>query len=296
MIRMSTSRVNRAFSLIELLVCIAVIAIVISLVLPGLAKGRALCRQLREASAAQQGMVAFTAYAHDSKEQVLVGYATKKMVSGPIMVVNEAGERLTGEAAQRFPWRLIPYLGGDFRSLYQDRKIMEFLVDKKDYPDATHAYDYVISLFPSLGLNSTWIGGTDLQGEFGKDFKQIYSRPYITRIDEPRRPTELITLVSARSQTHELLPTMGRPEGFFRVESPYFTESLGRQWETTYDADAELPGSNSGFVSLRHMGKAVAAMFDGHATTLKWDELNDMRHWADQATSATWALKAHTGG
>lgn len=301
MVRNSTARPSQprqalpAFTLIELLVCIAVIAVVIGIILPALSKGRALCKQLRESASAQQVMVAFAAYSHDSKGQVLVGYPTKKMVSGPITVVNEAGERLTGEAAQRYPWRLIPYMAGDFRGLYQDRKVLAFLVDQKDYPDAVHSYDYVVSLFPSLGMNSAWIGGSDLSGEFGKDFKQVYGRPFITRIDEARRPTELITFVSARSQTHELLPAMGRPEGFFRVESPYFTDSLGKQWESNYEPEAPLPGANSGFVSLRNMNKAVTAMFDGHAQTMNWDQLNDMRHWADQATSADWSLKAKRG-
>ncbi len=293
--RQATRQTSRAFTLVELLVCISVIAVVIGIALPALSKGTALCRQIREEASAQQVMVAFTAYAHDSKGLILVGYPTKKMVSGPITVVNAAGERLTGETAQRYPWRIMPYLAGDFRGLYQDKKVISFLVDQKNYPDAAHSYDYVVSLFPSLGMNCTWIGGNDLVGEFGKDFKQVFSRPYVTRIDEPRRPTELITFASARVQTHELLPALGRPEGFFRVDSPYFTSSTGRQWDAAYDPAADLPGANSGFVSLRHSGKAVTAMFDGHAQTMGWTELNDMRHWADQATKPDWELASRAG-
>jgi prepilin-type N-terminal cleavage/methylation domain-containing protein/prepilin-type processing-associated H-X9-DG protein len=284
------------FTLIELLVCIAVISVLIGLLLPALSKGRQLCRMVREQSAARQAMVAFAAYSHDSKGLVIAGYPTKKMVSGPITVVNSSGERLVGEIAQRYPWRLIPYMGGEFRGLYHDPRVIGMLNDHQSgYPDANHGYDYVLSLYPSLGLNATWIGGNDLQGQFGKDFVKVFGRPYITRVDEPRRPTDLITFVSGRSPSNALVPFLGKPQGMFRVESPVFTKAQGPQWEAAYDDQSETPGTNSGFVSLRHMGRAVAAMFDGHADSLTWEELRDMRRWADRADGPGWGLSPING-
>ncbi len=283
------------FTLIELLVTISIISVLIGILLPALSKGRALCRQVREQASASQLMLGFAAYAHDSKDRVLVGYATKKMVSGPMVVVDNAGERLTGEIAQRYPWRIMPYLSGDFRGLYQDAKVLTEIDTHANYPDASHSADYVVSLFPSLGMNVNWVGGNDLIGEFGKDFYQLYKRPYITRMDEPTRPTQLLTFVSARIQKQDLAPFLERPEGFFRVEGPYLTQSEGLQWDTAYDPMAELPGANSGYVSLRHGNKAVGALFDGHSEMFGWDRLNDMRYWADQATKPDWGLGAKSG-
>lgn len=282
----------RGFTLVELLVVVVVMAILISLAVPGLFSAMNLCRQVREQASAGQLMVAFHAYAHDSRGLVLAAYPTKKMVSGPIEVVNASGERLTGEVAQRYPWRIIPYFSGDFRGLYMDRRVIGTLVESREYTDATHSYDYALSLFPSFGMNGAWVGGSDLHGQFGSDFRKVFGRPYINRIDEPRRPTGLITFVSARSQTHEALPSLVSPEGFFRVESPWFTAATGRKWESSYDQASPLPGANSGFVSLRRTGRSVTAMFDGHARTMGWQDLNDMRHWADQATGPDWSLEA----
>jgi prepilin-type N-terminal cleavage/methylation domain-containing protein len=65
---MSTRR--RAFTLIEVLVVIAIIAILISILLPGLAKARELGMQTKCQSNLRQIGMAFTLYAQDFKQQI----------------------------------------------------------------------------------------------------------------------------------------------------------------------------------------------------------------------------------
>jgi hypothetical protein len=109
----------------------------------------------------------------------------------------------------------------------------------------------------------------------------------VDRVDQPQHPDKLIVFVSTRCDYQSALPLLGHPEGFFRAEAPFFTS---RNWQASYDPQSDYPGLNSGFVSLRYSGKAIAAQFDGHADAQGWSSLNDMRRWADRATRADWRL------
>jgi prepilin-type N-terminal cleavage/methylation domain-containing protein/prepilin-type processing-associated H-X9-DG protein len=288
-----TVRGFRGFTLIELLVVIAIIAVLVAILLPSLGAARGVARQSRELKAAQQSMVAFTLYADESKGYVLPGYPTSAMVNGPLLVRDRTGERITGDTAQRYPWRLAPSFDYDFRGLYDNAKLLTEIESNRDYYATLGVtYEYVVSLYPSLGMNVAFVGGSERFGAWDASFQRVFGRVHVERLDEPARPSQLITFVSARTGEQPYMPQIGRPEGFFRVEPPRFAQAQGLLWQPTYDARAFSPGANSGFVSLRHGGgtRAVAGMFDGHAATLSWEQLNDMRRWSDRATSATWAL------
>jgi hypothetical protein len=282
---------DRGFTLIELLIVIAIIAVLISILLPSMARAKGLGKQTRELAAASQMMTAFSMYTDDSKGQVLPGYPTRDTVNGPVRVLNSSGERLFNEDAQRYPWRLAYYLNYDFRGLYQSDQVLGDLREKEsEYAQYGVTYDYVISLYPSLGMNVAFVGGSDRLQEFDRLFQRQYGRVYIQRFDQAVRPSGVMAFASARAEEQPSVPILGRPEGFFRLDPPRFGATAGSLWASAYDANAATPGLNSGFISLRHAGKAVAAHLDSHAEMLGWDQLKDMRRWADQATSADWTI------
>lgn len=290
---------RRAFSLIELLVVIAVVALLVSILLPALARARSMGRQARELAGGKQLMTAFTLYANDNKDRVLTGYPPAQWVATTMPVFNGEGERLYAEQAQRYPWRIAPYFDGDFRGLYLDQRLLKDVRDNAaTYTPLGVNLDYVISLFPSLGMNINFVGGSDRLGQFDPLFRRVYGKPYIERLDEARRPSDLIAFASARSEAQPLAPQLGRPEGFFRIEPPLLSAGLPRQWEASYDPKTNSPGANSGYIALRYAsgngvgggGKAVAAQIDGHGSILGWEELNDMRRWADGADRVDWVM------
>jgi prepilin-type N-terminal cleavage/methylation domain-containing protein len=275
-----------AFTLIELLVVIAIIALLIAVLLPALSRARLCTRMVRELSAAQQVMAAFSLYAADNKSAVLPGYLSGPMVAGPIAVYDDTGARLTGEVAQRYPWRLAPWLDYNFRGLYKDDRLLQEIRDAQaQYLPLGVDIRYVVSLFPSLGMNAVFVGGSASHLAFGP--ASPYGRFWVARIDEPHHPDRLIVFASARCEEQPAIPSLGRPEGFFRLEPPNFT---ARNWQANYDPNAAFPGLNSGFVSLRYAGKGVTACFDGHAATLDWTALQDMTRWSDRATRPDWRL------
>lgn len=287
--RCPVARLARAFTLIELLVVIAVIAVLIGLLVPTLARARVLAKETRELAAGQQLNIAFNLYAVDNKENVLVGYASTAMVNGPMPVYNDRSERLNNEIAQRYPWRLASYLNYDFQGLYGDTNLLNNIRRNADqYPGVN--FDYLISLFPSLGLNVAFVGGSDLHGEFDPTFVRVFGKAYVSRIGDARRPSGVMAFTSAREGPQPLAPVLGSPQGFFRVEPPYFGQAQGYRWESKYDEASASPGLNSGFVSTRGGHRAVAAMLDGHSQTLSWEQLKDMRYWADAADSPSWTL------
>jgi hypothetical protein len=154
-------------------------------------------------------------------------------------------------------------------------------------------YDYAISLFPSLSMNVNFVGGNDRNGEFEPSFQRTFGTVYLRRFDLCVRPTEVMAFISAKAEPQPALPILGQPEGFFRVEPPVFAAASGRQWggaTAAYEPKSPTPATNSGFVSLRHEGKAISAQMDGHVKPKGWQEVSDMRMWADAATGPDWGI------
>jgi prepilin-type N-terminal cleavage/methylation domain-containing protein len=284
------------FTLIELLVVIAIVGLLVSLALPAIAGVRAVGRQCKELAAAKQLMTAFTMYADTNRGVVLPGYPTVAMVNGPMPVYDESGARITGDVAQRYPWRLAPYLDYNFAGLYpQDSLLRDIRANEEQYQrEYNISYAYVVSLFPSFGMNVAFVGGCERFNAYDRNFRNRFGKFVVERLDEARRPSDLIAFATARCEQQWLAPQLGKPEGFFRVEPPYFGAAQGRRWDTAYDPAAESPGLNSGFVSLRHPGKrGISAFVDSSARTMGFEQFADMRYWANGATRADWAIGAN---
>jgi len=275
----SPRRPRHGFTLVELLVVIAIVAILASLLAPALGRAKRQARRVNEVNAARQLLVAWQLYADDHSEKVLPafrrGYPAK----------DDRGNELVAEVAARYPWRLAPYLGGQFDAIYANEN-RAFLEQFRKLDDPNLA-TYAASVYPSLGINSIFLGGDD---EFPPSERAVgrFGEFCVLQTTQIERPSELMAFVSARAPL-EFLPSRGGESrilpGFHIVKPPYL---IGRNWAASWDpADGPVAW---GFVHPRYTGRAVAGVTDGHVESPGLRELQDMRRWANPADRPDWVL------
>ena len=112
---------RNGFTLLELLVSIAVIVLLVSLIFPAFYSARRSSSAARELSAARQLMFAYRSYAYDHKGILMPGFYNLDGTRLPAH--DEAGTVLSGPLAARYPWRLAPYLDYNLSGLYLDKEL-----------------------------------------------------------------------------------------------------------------------------------------------------------------------------
>ena len=277
---------RRAFTLIELLVVIAIIAMLIGILLPTLGAARDAARQTSELSAAKQLITAYGLYADDFDEYVMPGYidgVTPEELAKSNVIAPD-GTEIGGVMIQRYPWRLAPWFDFDFRGLFSDRKVYSEVFDKNRAPQYYH---YRISMVPTLGLNSDFVGGGRLS--FIPPHLRAVKDHWVRRLGDARRPDRLMVFASAHTADSIYRQwEIDVNKGYFLLKSPYYG---ARRWTDQYDPVAENPEPVTGNVHLRYNNKAVTVSLDSHAETLGWEDLNDMTRWSDFATKPDWTLE-----
>lgn len=293
---------QNGFTLIELLVVIAIIALLIGILLPALGGARESARAVKETAGLKQLMLAYTLYADDNGGRLMTGFLSDghwdELVDSDAVPKDLAGTRIGETPGKRYPWRLAPYFDYQFELIYQDPRVIDVLAENTgaDYASAhDEVMTYVVSLFPSFGLNSYFLGGGAPGDElmWTPQGRRLFGKYYIDRLTQAHQPSSLMTFATARETAEAAaISGYGIVEGYYSIKPPYLYETSGRQWEDTYLGSPEQPGINSGHVSMRYKNKAIAGMLDGHAEQLDWDEMQDMRRWANDATDPDWTIKA----
>ncbi len=268
---MNSHPLQRAFSLIELLVVIAIIGILAGLLLPCLMKAKNRAHMIEEMSAGRQLMLGVQMYADDHNDAAFPGY-----VSDPA-AVDDLGKALSFPVNARYPWRIVPYLSGSMELIYSGENRTKLAQIRA----SSHSeYVYSVSLFPSLGINSYFIGGNQSEFPAADANAKFGSGTVITKISEARQPSNLMVFISARSAVNG-----NNAQGYYQVTPPFLKT---RQWAATYASS--LTPNQWGYVAPRFNNRAVAALLDGHIENFSLQQMQDMRHWCNSADRANFVL------
>ncbi|MCB9837753.1 MAG: type II secretion system protein [Phycisphaeraceae bacterium] len=278
---------NRAFTLVELLVVISVIGLLIAILIPSLGAARQSARRVQDLSVARQLMIGYTAYAGDHRSMVMFGFLRNDPETGkPVKAMDLNGLPISGLAAQRYPWRLMPYLDYNATFFYQSLDDYD-----EDFIDPSFDFTYEFSAAPSFGLNQGFVGGSsDSDGtpsiEHPRTSQTFGDSWYVRRISDPEHPDRLITFATAFGRSATIYDE--ELNGNYKVTPPYIHQ---RVWRSAPPDDSIVSSGEVGNIDLRYSDEAVIGFFDAHADSLGWEDLQDMRHWAPTAETPDWTLQ-----
>lgn len=247
---------SSAFTLIELLVVIAVIAVIAAIAMPVLAGSAKKAKLTSEIAAAKSVTAGLQMYAADNNGAVLPGFYTPPDGA----VTDNEGNSIGGQQAKRYPWRLAPYLGYDVHKA--------FLASGQKIPRPDDL-NYMVSLVPSLGMNTVWLGGDERKtsnSPFNSRFASRFTQNGgVSRMVQIHSPSKMIAFATASYNDSRM---GGKQPGYFSVEFPAVN------------------------VDFRHSkDKALVVFVDGHTELLSREDLQNERLWKNLPEPAGLAMQ-----
>lgn len=306
---------KRGFTLIELMVVIAIIALLVGLVTVSLKAVRGSAQRTRSLSALKQIMLAYRSYSDDNRGQLLPGYIDETLLNDlSIRVVLPDGTVLcnpnTGEClcnggicdAGSYVWRLAPYVDNAWQAFYTDTDDTGLLAElEADYGAGIYGPfsdpDGGISERPTFGLNSIFVGGDSVHGGSYATDRHPWqtNNPVIaaTRFTQVKNPARLIVFgATAKADAGGAMVYDDESLGFCELRPPYleFDESanmwIDPQWLVGTGGLVEQTAGGqytdgAGLPVMRHGNNVIPiGMLDGSTAAETLSSLSrDMRRW-----------------
>jgi prepilin-type N-terminal cleavage/methylation domain-containing protein len=324
--RQSISSERGGFSLVELLVVIAVIALLIAILLPGLGQTKKMGKMLREQALAQQQIVAYGSYIVDYRDRVVIGAPHWNWAHGahnqlygmtPGDPVNP-GRYFEGSICKIWTWHFFSNVNIPYTAIQIDKQTYndEFFPRTKSdgggsiwISPGSNWFQTALAYHPTLGYNAIFLGGAYTHGAFlngqpGPNPRNQGGGYFVIRASQVRFPQQLLVYASARGGDVQdgswwnwgtNNPDSGRIRpGYWLIRAPRAhpnsrgSHSLGGGWVPSDNFDPRQVPSSWGNLDARHFKKVITASFDGHVTAETVEQLRDMRRWANYADRPDW--------
>ncbi|MEM6257920.1 MAG: type II secretion system protein [Planctomycetota bacterium] len=292
----STKRLRLAsgFTLIELLVVISIIGLLVAILLPVLGSAKDSACQAARLSGARQMMIGYTSQYTENKGEVLYGKLPFAGLYNEPLYVMAAGDRLYDPfIAQRYPWRLAEHVDGFWDIMYSHTETPD-VPQPGQTPAEIYSKAYTLSLSPGFGINSVYVGG-----DLGADGFTLTSDGYVPNRGkhvvfqdvEVNRPSELIVFADAKEtvlgvggEIEYINTPTGEQAGFIQA-TPRRLNGLPYWKASGSEIEPTLPTRIVGLPEGHCVDATTTAFFDGSARSLSYDEISDMRLWANNADS-----------
>jgi prepilin-type N-terminal cleavage/methylation domain-containing protein len=306
---------NRAFTLMELLVVVAIIGLLVGVVVVSMQAVRASATRSESLGALRQMALAYGQYTDAHRGRLMPGYLDESVLTQlNIRAELENGTRLDQAYcaggmcdAGSYVWRLAPYLDNAWLTFFTDSAAGTQSVFVAEYgdpnnpiygPSGASAYIGGISERPSYGLNSIFVGGDSFHGGAGVTDRNPWTgsqdKVAATRLSEVKNPSRLILFgpaaLAGTGDTYE------NPEvGFCELRPPYLVLNdpgdpsapwEEPQWKVGVGGLVEQTGGqyNDGAgLPIARTGKDLLpiAHLDGSTVVIETSKLSrDMRFWS----------------
>lgn len=296
-----------AFTLIEVIVVMAIIALLVGLILPALAGAKKRGLKTRELNDIKQVGQAWMMYGNSNNDAALPGFLDLD-VQQPRMpnvsdgwgvvyklpdntIIDPGPSNLTGP----WTWRLMSYLS------YNHPLIHSYLDEPNPDLDSMLREGKTGAYEPAFGYNGQYIGGwwqmVNLNG-MRTPFYRFYDHCELggvkrrltvpLTISQIERATDMVTFCAA--SRFDLTGTQSRlPPGRagWHLVTPPMVEQKAQWSPNAGDAAAAVDILASGACApLIRYTNTIAVMFaDGHVDQQGYNALNDMRKWVSSAQS-----------
>lgn len=268
-------------SLLQTAVAIAIITVLMVTLMPTLNHALALSRQTVSLTHVRQLLIGHQIYQADYSGALLFGYTPPSIEGKPVTVETPSGHTFGLPVADRYPWRLAPYVANCWELLHSHADQPEAPLPNED-PNRAMMKAYQLSLNPAYGINSVYVGGH--HGMFegfrrqGSSWMQNTLGPAVFVAGQVVNPASQILFAESQAVNapglaegagmHFLMPPRARGLNWIGENGQFRLVNTGR-----------IMGLPKG----RHTDRAATGFMDLHVEAMLPEQLNDMRLWSAKA-------------
>ena len=287
---------RRGFSLIEIVVVIAIIGILVAILVPSIFSIKLKAKKTKELNVLKHVMTAWATYSSDHQNKLLPGYLDVSYQEHYELAWAFPDETLIPPAPSYdsdylnvvgpWPWRLLPYLDENWRQLLFYREL-----DWEPFSEQVNAHAYEIAQTPAFGYNGIYLGGWKLYNEPEGRAKTLFGNAKLAD------NTRMNVVTSSLAQVNSPTTTIAFASTFLGEERSYtelpndidganmaIPSVLANSKRWTILPDGKINSYAETYVPVgRYNGMPAIGFADGHVGNVEIHTLLNQKMWIPKA-------------